>query len=289
MQICFVHKEQKPSICYDLRERGRIYRMPQFSASGVCPVTALEMSGEARNRLERLCPSARTVQVYLFPYYAGARPGNLSLYARGRDYHAVIRDALQPEADALRAAYPENRFLVLADASPIPEVRAAALAGLGAIGENGLLIHETYGSYVFIGTVVTDLALPGEARPVRACLRCGRCKKACPGGALRGEGVCLSALTQQGGALTAGEEALLRKHPLIWGCDLCQLACPMNENVPLTDAPPFREGLIDSLAADALEGLTRRAFAEEYPERAFTWRGPAPLRRNLAIKAENEQ
>lgn len=260
--------------------------MPQFSALGACPVTALEMSGEARSRLERLCPSARAVLVYLFPYFAGVRPGNLSLYARGRDYHAVIQDALEPEADALRAVHPENRFLVLADASPIPEVRAAALAGLGVIGENGLLIHDTYGSYVFIGTIVTDLALPGEALPVRACLRCGRCKKACPSGALCGEGACLSALTQQGGALTPEEESLLRRHPLIWGCDLCQLACPMNEGVPFTDAPPFREGLIDSLTPAALEGLTRRAFAEKYPERAFTWRGPAPLRRNLAIKAE---
>lgn len=263
--------------------------MPQFSVSGVCPIAALAMSGEARSRLERLCPSARSVLVFLFPYFAGARPGNLSLYARGRDYHAVIRDALAPEASAWQAAHPENRFLVLADASPIPEVRAAALAGLGVIGENGLLIHETFGSYVFIGTIVTDLDLPGTTQPVRACLRCGRCKKACPGGVLRGEGVCLSALTQQSGALTPGEEALLRKHPLIWGCDLCQMACPMNANVPLTDTPPFREGLIDSLDADALEGLTRRAFAEKYPDRAFTWRGPAPLRRNLALKAENKR
>lgn len=262
--------------------------MPQFSAPGVCPVEALGLPEAARGRLERLCPGARTVLVYLFPYFAGTRPGNLSLYARGRDYHAVIQEALAPEADALRASHPGNRFLVLADASPIPEVRAAALAGLGALGENGLLIHETFGSYVFIGTVVTDLALPGEAKPVRACLRCGRCQKACPGGALRGAGVCLSALTQQGGALSAEEEALLRRHPLIWGCDLCQLACPMNAGVPLAGTPPFREDLIDSLEAGALDGLTRRAFAEKYPGRAFTWRGPAPLRRNLALQEQEE-
>jgi len=258
------------------------------SMCGVCPAAALGLRGERGGWLGRLCPGARSVLVFLFPYFAGERPGNLSLYARGRDYHAAIRDALAPAAEALRAEHPENRFVVLADDSPIPEVRAAALAGLGVHGEHGLLIHETYGSYVFIGTIVTDRDFPAEVHPPSPCLRCGKCRAACPAQAIGTPGVdagrCLSALTQRGGAVTPQEAGQLRRHPLIWGCDTCQLACPMNRGVPLSGNPAFRENLLDSLTAEDLAGLTRRAFAERFPGRAFTWRGPAPLRRNLELK-----
>lgn len=269
---------------------SRLRRLPAVCAAGACPVSALALGENAQDWLDRLCPDARTVLLALFPYFAGERPGNLSLYARGRDYHAVIRDALSPVSDELAAAYPANRFVILADDSPIPEVRAAALAGLGMLGENGLLLHETYGSYVFIGTIVTDLALGVECAAIRPCLQCGACRRACPGGAIDGGGVhperCLSALTQRGGAVTGGEAEALRAHALIWGCDRCQTVCPLNRGVPLTDSPAFREDLIDFLTPDALDGLTRRAFSEKYPDRAFTWKGPAPLRRNLDLKTE---
>ncbi len=262
--------------------------MQEFCAAGVCPVSALGLGAHEREWLGRLCPDAQSVLVYLFPYFAGRRPGNLSLYARGRDYHAVIRDALTPVADRLCERHPAHRFAVLADDSPLPEVRAAVLAGLGAAGQNGLLIHETYGSYVVIGTIASSLPIPAAQQLPRACLGCGACVRACPARAIGAAGVdparCLSALTQRGGDVSAEEAALLRQHPLAWGCDACQTACPMNRDVPLTETPAFRENLIDSLDADALDGLTRRAFLEKYPGRAFTWRGPAPLRRNLALQ-----
>lgn len=264
--------------------------MRAYCAAGACPVSALGLSGPAREWLERLCPGARTALVYLFPYFAGERPGNLSLYARGRDYHAVVREALAPVAERLRARYPERRFAVAADDSPIPEVRAAALAGLGRLGENGLLIHEKYGSYLFIGEILTDLPVPAEPAEPRPCLRCGACRRACPGGALGENGVdparCLSALTQRGGEVSPEEAERLRRSPLIWGCDVCQTVCPLNRGAARTETPAFREGLADSLALDELDGLTRREFLAKYPERAFTWRGPAPLRRNLRLKTE---
>ncbi len=262
--------------------------MEGVCAAGACPIDALRLDPHARGWLDKLCPKARTALVFLFPYYAGERSGNLSLYARGRDYHTVIRDALSPVAEDLRAWYPNNTFAVLADDSPLPEVRAAALAGLGMAGENGLLIHKDYGSYVFIGTIVTDRPCPVEPQEPRPCRKCGACRKACPSAALGEGGVdasrCLSALTQRNGALSPEEAEQLRRHPLIWGCDLCQHACPMNRDVMQTEILAFRDGLIDALTLDGLDGLTRRLFLERYPDRAFTWRGPAPLRRNLELK-----
>jgi len=131
-------------------------------ACGVCAMGTLlsHMGDQQRLGLSRLIDSPRSVLVALFPYLTGAPSGNLSLYARGRDYHAVIADRLGAVAQAFQTEYPENHFVVLADDSPLPEVYAAACAGLGCMGDNGLLIHRDYGSYVFIGTIVTDLDLP---------------------------------------------------------------------------------------------------------------------------------
>ena len=95
---------------------------------------------------------------------------------------------------------------------------------------------------------------------------------------------CLSALTQKKGALTAEEEARLRGHGLVWGCDACQRACPYNRDVPLSPLPEFRTNLIHTLGTTDVDHLTRRQFQEKYPLRAFTWRGPGVLLRNLRLK-----
>lgn len=253
-------------------------------ACGVCGYEVLQphMTDAQQRGLARRIVHPRSVISALFPYLASHAPGNLSLYARGRDYHAVVTERLESVAQALHAAHPDCSFVVLADDSPLPEVYAAAYAGLGCIGENGLLIHPIYGSYVFIGTIVTDLALPSQAHMPSSCLSCGACHKACPVGLDKGR--CLSALTQQGGTLTAEQAALVRAHPLIWGCDTCQLVCPMNRGAAETTEPAFLQDQICSLSLCDIDGLTRRQFTEKYPDRAFTWRGPAPIRRNLMLK-----
>lgn len=276
-----------------------------ISAAGVCELCRITpvLDESRRAWTARLVPDASTVFVALFPYFAGNSDGNLSLYARGRDYHTVIRDTLAPFAAQLEQDC-GCRAVPLADDSPLPEVRAARLAGVGRIGENGLLFDPVYGSYVFIGAILTDLPFSpapavhccGVSIPpsdtVIDCAHCGACRRVCPLGALGEHGLvdesrCLSALTQRGGALSPAEAEAVRRHPLIWGCDLCQQVCPQNRHVRLTDTPAFRENLLSALDADALEGLTRREFSEKYPDRAFTWRGPAPLRRNLNLKEES--
>lgn len=151
------------------------------------------------------------------------------------------------------------------------------------------MILPPYGSYVFLGTILTDVALDLPPRtPSAHCVGCGKCLTACPGGALGEDGVnlsrCLSGLTQKKGELTGEEEALVKAHPLIWGCDCCQQACPYNASPELSPLPEFREGLVDVLDGADLEGLTNRTFREQYGGRAFAWRGPAPLRRNLELK-----
>ena len=250
---------------------------------------AADMTEAAVEKATALCPNPRTVLVAAFPYYAGDRPGNLSLYARGRDYHQVVTEKLNTICDILREKYENGVFLPAADNSPLPERQAAWRCGIGLRGKNGLVILPPYGSYVFLGTILTDVALDLEPRTASLdCVGCGKCLAACPGGALGEDGVnlsrCLSELTQKKGELTGEETALVKTHPLIWGCDCCQQACPYNASPELSPLPEFREGLVDVLDGADLEGLTNRSFREQYGGRAFAWRGPAPLRRNLELK-----
>ena len=146
------------------------------------------LSTGAREKVETLCPAPETVLVAAFPYYAGERPGNLSLYARGEDYHRVVTRRLNTACDALRRKYPGESFVPAADNSPLPEREAAWLAGIGLRGKNGLLILPPYGTYVFLGTILTGAALDVPERPAAPdCPGCGACRAACPAGAL-GEG-----------------------------------------------------------------------------------------------------
>ena len=249
------------------------------------------LSTDALEKVETLCPRPRTVLAAAFPYYAGERPGNLSLYARGEDYHAVVVRRLNTVCEALAEQYPGESFFPSADNSPLPEREAAWLAGIGLRGASGLLILPPYGTYVFLGTILTGAALDlPERSPAPDCPRCVACRAACPAGAM-GEGGpdvsrCLSELTQKKGALTGEEEARLKAHPLIWGCDFCQRACPFNADPALSPLPEFSTDLVDSLENADLEGLTNRTFREKYGGRAFAWRGPGPLRRNLELKRE---
>lgn len=263
----------------------RIRMIDGVADAGSCPYDLLDsyMSEPQRIGARRIISAPRTVLCALFPYYSEPTDGNVSLYARGRDYHAVIHEALDPLCEALRTEYPGCSFDILTDDSPLPEVLTGCLAGLGVIGKNGLLLHPVRGSFNFLGTILTDADFQAVEREPTFCSGCNACVRACPVGMDKSR--CLSGLTQKGDDLSEEEAALVRAHPLIWGCDLCQLACPANKNLPIGN-PAFTEDPIDTLTAQDLEGLTRRQFNEKFSGRAFTWKGPRPIVRNLSIKGE---
>lgn len=250
------------------------------------------MSPDHRDRAQDLCPHAAGVFIAAFPYYAGDEPGNLSFYARGEDYHNVVVRHLNGVCRGLSQLFPGHCFVPAADSTPIPEKVAFALAGLGIKGRNTLAILPPWGSWFFLGNILTDLALTSASVSAPTCMGCNRCVAVCPSGALTLSGLdrsrCLSDLTQRKGPLTKEEEALLRDHPLVWGCDRCQQVCPYNQETAYTTLPEFRKDLIFSLSGQDVAGLTNRQFREKYAGRAFQWRGPAVLRRNLALKEENQ-
>ena len=223
----------------------------------------------------------RSVIVYLVPYYAG-NTVNLSKYAAARDYHLYIRDLNRRLISDLKKAYPENSFKGYGDSSPIDERHAALSLGLGILGENRLLINEKYGSYIFIGEIITDLEPEilgvSSPKPTVHCDGCGICKSKCPTGSLRDFSCeCLSSITQKKGELTENEVDLMRKCGTVWGCDVCQDVCPHNKDPRKTPVLFFKEDRIEELTEDVLHSMSR----EDFSERAFAWRGIKTLERNL--------
>ena len=223
-----------------------------------------------------------TAVVGVLPYYTPAcdEPGEISAYALAKDYHLFVRrmeEELRPEA---REAFPGARFALRADTSPIDEVQAAAAAGLGVIGRNGLLITPSYSSFVFIVELFTDLPTQAEPLPLRSCENCGACAAVCPG-PLSGRGECLSAVTQKKGDLTPEEQAAMRAHGTLWGCDLCQRVCP---HTRASRAAGTIYSSLEWFRTDVRSSITEEEIdSPEFAERAYAWRGPAVLRRNLGV------
>ena len=225
----------------------------------------------------------RSVIVYLLPYYTGETV-NLSRYAASLDYHIALRECADGLIGALTAARPGARAKGYGDHSPIDEVGAALVSGLGFVGDNGLIINERYGSYVFIGDVVTDI--PAEelgatkAQEVGHCMHCGACRRACPTGILSGEGCdCLSAITQRKGELSEYEMDLMRRYNTAWGCDVCQSSCPYNREPKITPIAFFHKERITELTREVLDKMDKATFQK----RAFAWRGRKTVERNIDV------
>lgn len=230
---------------------------------------------------ERSGFSPRSVILYLLPYYLGECE-NMSRYAASLDYHLAFREISERLIEKLSDSFPAATFKSYGDHSPIDECHAALIGGLGIRGDNGLLINERYGSYVFVGDILTDIdpETLGAVKPSPAleCMHCGACKRACPTGILSGSGTdCLSAITQRKGELTEDEISLMRKVNTVWGCDLCQSSCPYNREPVLSPIEFFGRERIDRLTTELLDGMDKDSFSR----RAFAWRGRRTVQRNL--------
>lgn len=251
---------------------------------GVAPFDALSGKLIPCGALRRLPQGANSVITAVFPYFCEYPKGEISRYAMAKDYHIVAGDSLKRAALMLRARFINRSFEPFCDASPIPEVMAARLAGLGVMGQNGMLITPRFGSFVFIGEIVTDLELPPCEKPGEDCICCGQCAALCPAGAITPQGIdenrCISHLTQQKKELTQSQIRLLKQAGTIWGCDICQNVCPMNHDIEETYISEFKNDIISTLSQKDLDDDNSE---KKYAQRAFLWRGKEVLKRNIGI------
>lgn len=193
---------------------------------------------------------------------AAARPpaGRIAQYARGSDYHGVLRGLLEQVLVRLRQELHQDfGARAFVDTGPLLERELAAAAGLGWIGKNTCLLNAHWGSYLLLGEIVTTLALPPDQPVPGRCGSCTRCLDTCPTQALvRPHQInaarCIAYLTMEHRAAIAPElHAALGDR--LFGCDLCQQVCPYNARAPLgtqpeitTDRVPQRLPLMPLLA-----------------------------------------
>ncbi len=240
------------------------------------------------------------VIVMLFPYRTKTKAENLTAYASVKDYHAYVDSLSRKLERYVFRKYPTAQFKVFSDHSPIDEVHAACVSGLGFMGDNGLLINEKYSSFVFVGECITNLTPKqlgltySDEDEMRTCLHCGKCIEACPSGCIQmdasgkdasNKGICLSAITQKKGELSEAEKELMIKHGSIWGCDVCQNVCPYTKNAKYTPIKYFIDSAISVLDNDTLTKMS----SEEFNSRPFAWRGYETISRNVRIWEEAKQ
>lgn len=240
-----------------LREAG-------FAAVGVCDARPIDRPDAFRTWLQQghagqmaylaehlaarldpdvLVPGARSIVCVADRYHDGRREaawqggeptGRIARYARGRDYHQVLRERLEPIAEALRDRHPGRRFRVCVDTAPLAERDHAVRAGLGRVGKHTLLIGEGgLGSWIMLGAIMTTVRLaPSEPSRGDPCGGCTRCIDACPTQAIEPWTLhaerCISYLTIE----HAGEPAAWfrdRSDDWLFGCDACIEACPHSQ------------------------------------------------------------
>jgi epoxyqueuosine reductase len=194
--------------------------------------------------------------------------GVISLYARGRDYHKVMRTRLQRLADRMAVEMGAFGHRVFTDSAPVLEAELASRSGQGWRGKHTLVLNREAGSMFFLGEIYVDIALPGSEPVSNHCGSCSACIDVCPTQAILGPGRldarrCISYLTiEHAGPIPEELRPLMGNR--IYGCDDCQLACPWNKYAqrnPLPDFAPREDqsggGLLSLLAWSEADFLRR--------------------------------
>lgn len=249
---------------------------------------------EANSRLFSQMPDGAQVIFMLFPYYCGDCDKKISAYGAVYDYHHFAKNVFSLLEEHISKKYPERFVRGFADHSPYLECEGAAMAGLGVMGKNSLLITKKYSSYVFIGELVTTLTkeeltlegIPEGNGKVQKCIGCSACETACPSDCIRlcDRSFCLSSISQKKGELSIKEAAFLKEGKSIWGCDKCQQVCPYTqaaiENGTIcTPIEFFKDSYIGKDPAKAIREMNDEVFSR-YP---FAWRKRKTVERNIAI------
>jgi epoxyqueuosine reductase len=216
----------------------------------------------------------------------------VSLYARGRDYHKVLRGRLQRLAEQLADAVGPLGHRAFTDSAPVLEVELAARSGIGWRGKHTLALHREGGSMFFLGELFVDLPLP-LTDPVDAhCGSCSACIDVCPTRAIVAPyrldaRRCISYLTiEHAGSIPLELRPLIGNR--VYGCDDCQLVCPWNKYAQRSPLPDFdpRHGL-DGATLLQLWAWSERDFLQRTEGSAIRRIGWQRWRRNLAVALGN--
>lgn len=264
----------------------------------------LQNEFEEKDIEKRITPAhymedAKTILSIAFPYVYDEEEvkNGFSIYTKRYDYHRVVKQYLEQVC-----AYIESlggKAMCFVDSNTLPERYLAYLAGVGFIGRNNMVITEKYGSFVFLGEIITDLEIPCEdtrsfsqIKEYKECGECKNCYRECPSKSINAArinpNICLSYLTQKK-ELSDQEIGLLKGN--LFGCDFCQLSCPYNERAKKGSLPEFATLDYMNEGPEAYAGMDNKFFKEKMSKTSCGWRGKNVLRRNaiLALGAKGEE
>lgn len=252
---------------------------------------------EKRTNPELLLPTAKSIIAIALAYPSkmknppkSTKEERRGIFCRaswGRDYHAVLRDRLEKLEQFILEKVPEAKLKSMVDTGELADRAVAERAGIGWNGKNCAIITPEFGSYVYLGEMITNLPFPPDTPVENRCGTCNKCIEVCPTGALVGPGQlnsqrCIAFLTQTKGFLP--EEFREKLGNRLYGCDTCQTVCPENKGKDFhfhSEMEPDPE-LAKPLLKPLLH-MSNKEFKEKFGHVSGSWRGKKPIQRNAII------
>jgi len=223
------------------------------------------------------------------PQKTAYKRGKFTPNSWGLDYHYVLQDKLDRLAKGIEELTADFEYKGMVDTGALVDTAVARRAGIGFIGKNGLVISKEFGSYMFLGELITNLDIEPDQPVDYDCGDCNRCLTACPTSCLIGDGTmnakrCLSFQTQDKGIMDL--EFRKKIKTVIYGCDICQICCPYNKGLDNPLATEIDPELAHPELLPFLE-LSNGQFKEKFGHIAGSWRGKNILQRNAIIALAN--
>ena len=217
----------------------------------------------------------------------GERRGIFCRASWGTDYHMVLRDRLKKLEDYIAIKVPEARFKPMVDTGELVDRAVAERAGIGWSGKNCSIITPEFGSYVYLGEMITNIPFEPDTPMEDRCGSCNKCVDVCPTGALVQGGQldaqkCIAFVTQTKGFLK--DEFREKLGNRLYGCDTCQTVCPENKgkdfhfHEEMEPDPEVAKPLLKPLLS-----ISNRDFKEKFGHVSGSWRGKKPIQRNAII------
>ena len=223
------------------------------------------------------------------PQKTAYKRGKFTPNSWGLDYHYVLKDKLDRLAKGIEELTADFEYKGMVDTGALVDTAVARRAGIGFIGKNGLVISKEFGSYMFLGELITNLDIEPDQPVDYDCGDCNRCVTACPTSCLIGDGTmnakrCLSFQTQDKGIMDL--EFRKKIKTVIYGCDICQICCPYNKGLDNPLATEIDPELAHPELLPFLE-LSNGQFKEKFGHIAGNWRGKNILQRYAIIALAN--
>ncbi len=257
------------------------------------------MSNPKRQDIRTVMPEAASMICVALNYYTdhqrptGPDYAKIARYGWGRDYHRVLTKKLKQLLVWMRSQDPTIIARLYADTGPVQDKFWAQQAGIGWNAKNGNVISREYGSWIFLGEIITNLDLTPDRPHAAHCGTCTRCLDACPTKAIREPGVvdanrCIAYHTIENRAKQLPDAIASNLQNWVAGCDICQDVCPWNQRfaqaTDIADFEPYPGNVAPSLAE--LANITAEEWQQRFPASALRRIKPEMLRRNASAAME---